>query len=142
MTNQEPAPWSFTPVLGRNQQQRAQDIVAGLNTHNPDSVEVFRIEGQPQSDFYLTSITQNITAVLPPSGCQYALQSIEDKGEQLHPAELVPWYGAAVDHASGFDMKLRQECPGQPPTPRTIRVIAIPSGMGGYWAEAALYAQP
>jgi hypothetical protein len=23
-------------------------------------------------------------------------------------------------------------------TPRTIRVIAIPGGMGGYWAEAAL----
>ena len=66
------------------------------------------------------------------------LVGVEDKGEQEHPAALPPWYGDASQHARGFDMKLLQLCPGQHPKPRTIRVIAIPSGMGGYWAEAAL----
>jgi hypothetical protein len=49
----------------------------------------------------------------------------------------VPWFSGR-SQARGFDMKLQQLCPGQQPKPRTIRVIAIPSGMGGYWAEAAL----
>jgi len=66
------------------------------------------------------------------------LVGVEDKGEQEHPAALPPWYGDASQHAWGFDMKLQQLCPGQQPTLRTIRVIAIPGGMGGYWAEAAL----
>jgi hypothetical protein len=38
-------------------------------------------------------------------------------------------------------MNLQQLCPGRPPTSRIIRVVAIPSGMGGYWAEAALFNQ-
>jgi len=80
-------------------------------------------------------ISQNIAAVFPPPGCNYTLLSIEDMGQQ-DPAD-VPWFKGA-SQARGFDMKLDQLCPGQQPTPRTIRVIAIPSGMGGYWAEAAL----
>ena len=120
------------------QKKAAQSIVAGLNTHDPDSVDLFRIDGQPQTPAYLTAVTANITAVLPLPGCRYALTGTEDRGPQ-DPA-AVPWYHPS--QARAFDMKLEQQCPGQASTPRTIRVVAIPSGMGGYWAEAALYPQP
>jgi hypothetical protein len=125
----------YTP---KRQEEAAKAIVAGLNTRNPDNVELLRFDGQPESDVVNMAIAENVTAVLPAHGCQYALVSIEDKGEQEHPADLVPWYSKSVRHAWGFDMKLQQLCPTQQPTPRTIRVIAIPSGMGGGWAEAAL----
>lgn len=121
------------------QEDAAKRIVAGLNTRNPDNVELLRFDGQPESDVTNKAIAENITAVLPAPGCQYTLASIEDEGEQEHPADLVPWYSKAVDHGWGFDMNLQQRCPAQQPTPRTIRVIAIPSGMGGFWAAAALW---
>jgi hypothetical protein len=134
-TTEHENPYPMKDYYGTEQQQHAaEDVVAGLNSRNPDNVELFRIDGQPESAAYATAITQNITAVLPPLGCRYTLVGTEDKGEQ-DPAD-VPWYHPG--QARGFDMKLQQICPGQPPTPRTIRVIAIPSGMGGYWAEAAL----
>jgi hypothetical protein len=120
----------YTPEI---QEEAAKAIVAGLNTRNLDRVELMHSD----SDAPDMAIAGNITAVLPAPGCQYALVSIEDKGEQEHPADLVPWY-TGVEHARGFDMKLQQLCPTQQPTPHTIRVIAIPEGMGGFWAEAAL----
>ncbi|OBC01100.1 hypothetical protein A5784_02510 [Mycobacterium sp. 852013-50091_SCH5140682] len=125
----------YTPAM---QEKAAGAIVSALNTRNPDNVDLLRFHGHPENDVTNKTITENITAVLPPPGCQYALVSVEDKGDQEHPATLVPWYAKAVEHARAFDMQLQQLCPGQQSTPRTIRVIAIPSGMGGYWAEAAL----
>jgi hypothetical protein len=125
----------YTP---ERQEEAAKAIVAGLNTRNPDNVWALRFHGHPESDGDNMAIAENITAVLPPPGCQYTLVSIEDKGEQEHPADLVPWYSTIAEHAWGFDMKLQQLCPGQQPTPHTIRVIAIPGGMGGFWASAAL----
>jgi hypothetical protein len=132
-------PYPMKAYTSDVQEKAAKGIVAGLNTHNPDKVELFRIDGQPESDAYSRAITANIVAVLPPPNCQYGLVGIEDKGEQ-DPAP-VSWY-SRPSRARGFDMKLQQICPGKGPTPRTIRVIAIPSGMGGYWAEAALVEQP
>jgi hypothetical protein len=125
----------YTPTT---QEKAAKAIVAGLNTGNPDNVELLRFDGHPESEVTNKAIAENITAVLPSPGCQYTLLGIEDKGDQEHPAALVPWYASVVEHARGFDMKLQQLCPGHQPTTRTVRVIAIPSGMGGYWAEAAL----
>jgi hypothetical protein len=127
----------YTPEV---QEKAAQGIVAGLNTGNPDNVWLLRFDGHPELDAENALIRANITAVLPDPGCRYVLAGIEDKGEQEHPAELVPWYANTVEHAWGFDIKLHQLCPGQQPTPRTIRVIAIP-GLAGYWAEAALREQ-
>ncbi|WP_445168397.1 hypothetical protein ACTXG7_03130 [Mycolicibacterium sp. Dal123E01] len=121
------------------QQTAAQSIVAGLNTRNPVNVDLMRDHsGNADREADNARITQNIAAALPPPGCQYSLLSIEDRGEQ-DPAD-VPWFGGA-SRARGFDMKLQELCPEESPTPRTIRVIAIPSGMGGYWAEAALKEQ-
>lgn len=121
------------------QQKAAQAIVAGLNTHNPDDVELIRNSGgEPDRATDNARITENIAAVLPQPGCRYSLIGVEDMGEQ-DPA-AVPWFHPS--QARGFDMHLQQLCPGQPPTPHTIRVIAIPSGMGGNWAQAALYPRP
>ncbi|TXH15271.1 MAG: hypothetical protein E6R06_33270 [Mycobacterium sp.] len=120
------------------QEKSANAIVAGLNSGNPDDVDLMRNHsGNADREADNARITANIEAVLPPPGCRYELEGIEDKGEQ-DPA-AVPWFGGPT-HARGFDMKLRQLCTGGPPTQRTIRVIAIPSGMGGYWAAAALQA--
>lgn len=132
--NEDVNPYPMKDYNAETQQKAAQSIVAGLNTHNPDNVDLFRIDGQPDSDTYLKAVTANITAVLPAPECQYVLNGVTDQGQQ-DPA-AVPWYRPS--RARGFDMKLQQLCAGQQPTPRTIRVIAIPSGMGGYWAEAAL----
>ena len=126
----------YTP---QDEEKAAQAIVAGLNTHNPDRVDLTRNHsGDPDREADNARIADNIRAVLPPPGCQYALVNVEDKGEQ-DPAQ-VPWF-SGPRHAWGFDMHLRQLCPGQPPTPRIIRVIAI-AGMGGYWTKAALYDEP
>jgi hypothetical protein len=151
----------YTPAV---QEEAAQGIVAGLNTGNPDNVWLTRFDRWPEwdakhalSEARNALIRANITAVLPDPGCRYVLDGVEDKGEQEHPADLVPWstkgqqehlaepvpwYEKVVDHAWGFDMKLRQLCPGQQPTPRAIRVIAIASEGTGYWVEAALQEQP
>jgi hypothetical protein len=119
------------------QQRAAQSIVAGLNTRDPIKVDLIRNHsGNPDREADNARITDNISAVLPQPGCEYALAAVEDEGRQ-DPA-LVPWF-SGPHQARGFDMKLRQLCPGRQPAPLTIRVIAIPSGMGGYWAEAALY---
>lgn len=130
----------YTPA---DQKAAAQQIVAGLNTGNPDNVHLMRNHsGNPDRESDNAAIRANIAAVLPAPGCRYVLDAVEDKGEQEQPADLVPWYANALGHAWGFDMKLRQLCPGQQTTPRTIRVISIPSGMGGYWAEASLQKKP
>jgi hypothetical protein len=128
---------TYTPDV---QEKAAKGIVARLNTHNPDNVELMRNHsGDLDREADNAQIAKNIAAVLPPPGCEYTLVGIEDKGEQTPAA--VPWF-SGPSQARGFDMKLQQICPGKGPTPRTIRVIAIPSGMGGYWAEAALIEQP
>ncbi|MCG5432011.1 hypothetical protein LV457_06865 [Mycobacterium sp. MYCO198283] len=127
----------YTPDV---QQEAARKIVAGLNTGNPDRVQLVRYHGRPEYEAPNAAIKANITAVLPAPGCRYVLDAVEDKGEQAHPADLVPWYAKSVEHAWGFDMRLQQQCPGRQPTSRTIRVIAI-AGIGGYWAEAALREQ-
>jgi hypothetical protein len=127
-------PYPMKDYTAETQGKVAKGIVAGLNTHDPNKVSLFFIDGQPESDTYRKALTDNIGAALPPPDCQYTLIGIEDQGKQ-DPA-AVPWYHPSQAH--GFDMKLQQLCPGQQPKPRTIRVIAIPSGMGGYWAEAAL----
>jgi hypothetical protein len=44
----------------------------------------------------------------------------------------VPWFNGP-EHAWGFDTNLQQLCSGQQPTPH-----AIPEGMSGFWAKAAL----
>jgi hypothetical protein len=125
----------YTP---HDEEKAAKAIIAGLNTRNPDNVELLRFHGHPKDDVANQAIAENITAVLPPPGCQYVLVGIEDKVAQDHPAALVPWYRSVVEHAWGFDMNLRQLCSGHQPTPRTVRVIAIDAGWAGYWAEAAL----
>jgi hypothetical protein len=132
-------PYPMKDYNAQTQKTAANGIVAGLNTHDPDNVELMRNHsGNPDREADNARITKNIAAVLPAPGCEYVLVGVEDKGEQ-DPA-AVPWFSGPT-RARGFDMRLRHLCPGRQPTPRTLRVIAIPSGMGGYWAEAALLEQ-
>ncbi len=129
-------PYPMKDYNNETQEKAAKRLVEGLNTHDPDSVKLMRNHsGNPDREADNARITKNIAAVLPPPSCEYGLVGIEDKGQQ-DPA-AVPWF-SGPSQARGFDMKLQQLCLGQPPKSRTIRVIAIPSGMGGYWAEAAL----
>jgi hypothetical protein len=135
-TTESVSRYPMKDYTAETQEKAAKSIVAGLNTHNPDNVDLMRNHsGDPDRDADNAQITENIAAVLPSAGCRYNLASIEDQGEQDPGA--VPWFSGPTQ-ARGFDMKLQQLCLGQAPTPRTIRVIAIPSGMGGYWGEAAL----
>lgn len=120
------------------QKRAAESLVAGLNSHDPANVKLVRFDDYPDKDAADKAIDANIAAALPPPDCSYVLVGVDDEGE--HDPDGARWY--QPQHAWGFDMNLEQQCPGTPSTPRTIRVIAIPSGMGGLWAEAALYPQP
>ena len=131
-------PYPMKDYAPARQEKAAAAIVAGLNSRDPDNVELMHNHsGNPDRSADNARIAENITAVLPPPGCQYTLVGVEDRGEQ--DVSTVPWF--TPSGARGFDMNLQQRCPGRQPMPRTIRVIAIPSGMGGYWAEAALFNQ-
>jgi hypothetical protein len=79
-------------------------------------------------------IDQNIEAAMPPPRYHYVLDSVRDRGDQ--GVQILPWFGPHPTRR--FDMLIQQECPGQPAVPRTIGLIAIPSDIGGYWAEASL----
>jgi hypothetical protein len=137
-TTEDDNPYPMKDDSPARQEKAATAIVAGLNSRDPDNVDVIRNHsGNPDRAADNALIAENITAVLPLPGCQYTLVGVEDRGEQ--DVSAVPWF--APSQARGFDMNLQQLCPGRPPTSRIIRVVAIPSGMGGYWAEAALFNQ-
>lgn len=53
------------------QEKAAKAIVAGLNTGNPDNVELLRFDGHPESEVTNKAIAENISAVLPSPGYQY-----------------------------------------------------------------------
>jgi hypothetical protein len=121
------------------QNDAAHSIVAGLNTHDVKKVELLRnTSAVPDAAADNAQIDQNIGAAMPPAGCSYTLESVTDRGSLGE--QTLPW--ASAHQTWRFDMHLQQNCPGQAPAPRTIGVLATPSGMGGYWAEAALVVEP
>ena len=127
---------SYTP---QREHQAAQSIIDGLNTRNPKNVPLLRnTSAVPDADADNAQIDANVTAAMPPVGCQYALSSVADRGDQ--GVQKLPWF--SPHETWRFDMTVRQICPGGANTDRTIGVLAIPSGMGGYWAEASLIAGP
>lgn len=117
------------------QEKAARAIVDGLNSRDPQNVDLLRnTSAVPDAELDNAAITENITQAMPQPGCEYYLTSVKDMGEV--DASAVPWFTS--DRARGFDMQLQQNCHGTQSMSRTIRVTAIPSGMGGYWAEASL----
>ncbi|MDX1874548.1 hypothetical protein SBI67_20705 [Mycolicibacterium sp. 120266] len=126
----------YTP---ERQQEAAESIVAGLNTHDPKNVPLLRnASAVPDADADNAQINANIIAATPPSGCHYTVASVTDRGDQ--GVQKLPWF--SPHETRRFDMTVHQICPGQSEVERTIGVLAIPSGMGGYWAEASLVVNP
>lgn len=126
----------YTP---ERQQEAAESIVAGLNTHDPKNVPLLRnTSAVPDADADNAQINANISAAMPPSGCHYTVASVTDRGDQ--GVQKLPWF--SPHETRRFDMNVHQICPGQAEVERTIGVLAIPSGMGGYWAEASLVVNP
>lgn len=121
------------------QQRAAESIVTGLNTGNPKNVPLLRNTSTvPDADVDNAQINANITAAMPPAGCRYTLASVTDRGDQ--GVQKLPWF--SPHETRRFDMTVHQICAGRPDVERTIGVLAIPSGMGGYWAEASLVVNP
>jgi hypothetical protein len=126
----------YTP---QRQQAAAESIVAGLNTHDPKNVPLLRnTSAVPDADADNAQINANIIAAMPPPGCRYTVASVADRGDQ--GVQKLPWF--SPHETRRFDMTVHQICPGQTDVERTIGVLAIPSGMGGYWAEASLVVNP
>lgn len=117
------------------QEEAARSIVDGLNSRDAKNVDLLRNHSDvPDAPADNAQIDQNIEAAMPPPGCHYVLDSVRDRGDQ--GIQQLPWF--SPHQSRRFDMLIQQVCPGKPTVPRTIGVIAIPSGMGGYWAEASL----
>lgn len=122
----------YTP---QRQQEAAESIVAGLNTHDPKNVPLLRnTSAVPDADADNAQINANIAAAMPPPECRYTVASVTDRGDQ--GVQKLPWF--SPHETRRFDIAVHQICPGQKDVERAIGVLAIPSGMGGYWAEASL----
>jgi len=100
----------------QKQQEWAERLVAGLNTHDVNQIPVLRSNGQ------LTSgQRETIEAAMPGTGCSYELRSVDDRGEQGRRS--VP--GLPNDNSTyRFDMTVDERCSATIRT-RVLGVMAI-----------------
>lgn len=125
------------PYAPEKQHERAEALVAALNSRDPARVELFRNHSAvPQAPADNARIDRNIKAAMPSPGCHYVLDSVHDDGEQ--GPQNVGWMDKGMVETYRYDMLVREICPDRSPIPVKIGVIAVPSGMGGYWSDAAL----
>ena len=105
------------------QQEWADRIVAGLNTHDAEQVPVLRLKGG-------LSVEQraSIDAAMPATGCRYELAAVQDRGEQR--GQQVPGLSTAAS-TYRFDATVEERCPGQSLRTRELGVVAIAEV--GYW---------
>ncbi|MBB4856670.1 hypothetical protein HNP40_004093 [Mycobacteroides chelonae] len=112
-------------------QERAQQLVSGLNQHDPASVGLRRNSAStPEAAKDNAQLDRLIQSALPLPGCNYALDSVVDRGDQ---GEKTFSWGTVPTHR--FDMHLTEHCPGKVPLSRLIGVISRPAE-GAHWAEA------
>lgn len=121
------------PGLGKfgpqEQREKAEELVAGLNTGDLGKVSVARDSWSAEAE---AAQNRTIEAAMPSPGCRYTLKSVVDRGEQ--GVERVP--GATSETRTyRFDMVVDEQCPGQQPRQRTIGVIAAANM--GYWNPMA-----
>lgn len=122
------------PYLPDNQQQRAQDLVAALNSRDPRKLQLLRnTSAAPDAPDNL-QLDRLIVAAFPLPDCRYALDSVRDRGEQ--GAMDISWVSSDT-RTYRYDMLITENCPGRAPLHRVIAVIAVPY-MGGYWTDASL----
>lgn len=105
------------------QQQWADRLVTGLNTHDAEQVPVLRLKGG-------ISVEQraSIDAAMPARGCIYELASVKDRGKQR--GQQVPGLPSATS-TYRFDATVEERCPGQSLRTRELGVVAIAEM--GYW---------
>lgn len=105
------------------QQEWADRLVAGLNTHDAEQVPVLRLKGG-------LSVEQrdSIDAAMPATGCRYELAAVQDRGEQR--GQQVPGLSTAAS-TYRFDATVEERCPGQSLRTRELGVVAIAEV--GYW---------
>ncbi|MCB9441102.1 MAG: hypothetical protein H6523_12750 [Mycolicibacterium sp.] len=104
------------------QQEWAERLVAGLNTHDAAQVPVLHIHGHLSNDQQGT-----IEAAMPAPGCRYALLSVQDRGEQ--GKQQVPGLDAEKS-TYRFDMTVEEQCSASYQS-RVLGVVAIAEM--GYW---------
>lgn len=111
-------------------QATAQTSVNQLNGGDPTKVELARMAprlNDPTTSKYNAQLDRLATAALPLRGCNYALASVTDRGQQdTHPN---PKYR--------FDMNIVEHCPDNVQFQRLIGVIATP-GDRGHWRPARI----
>lgn len=105
------------------QWERAQQLVAGLNTGDVEQVPVLRAGGRLSA-----AQARTVEAAMPAAGCRYNLVSVSDRG--VKPRHHVPGLkGENSTHR--FDMTVEQRCSTGAPRPRTIGVVAVAEM--GFW---------
>lgn len=104
------------------QQDWAERLVTGLNTHDVNQVPVLRANGQ------LSGAQRNtVESAMPAPGCHYELLSVDDRGEQGRR----PIPGLSNENSTyRFDMTVNEQCPA---TTR-VRVLGVMSiAEMSYW---------
>lgn len=105
------------------QQEWADRLVAGLNTHDAEHVPVLRLKGELSPEQ-----RDSIDAAMPETGCAYELEAVQDRGEQR--GQQVPGLPSAAS-TYRFDATVEERCPGQASRTRELGVVAIAEM--GYW---------
>lgn len=105
------------------QQDWAERLVAGLNTHDSEKVPIGRINGKQ-----LSVQKRTVEAAMPAPGCRYEVVSVEDRGEQA-PHDVPGLTGQRSTYR--FDMTVEEACTGRQTQTRNIGVMAVAEM--GYW---------
>lgn len=105
------------------QQEWADRLVAGLNTHDVQQVPVLRLKGGLS-----TEQRASIDAAMPATSCMYELAAVQDRGEQR--GQQVPGL-SSVASTYRFDATVEERCPGQASRTRELGIVAIAEM--GYW---------
>ncbi|MGV0625328.1 hypothetical protein [Mycolicibacter minnesotensis] len=124
------------PYTAEHQQQRAHALIDGLNSRDPEQVELFSVNDDEAAPAR-ARIARNIKAAMPNPGCRYVLDSVHDRGEQGR--QNVGWLGTTEQQrylTYRYDLLITEVCPKAKPIPLRIGVTAIYGD--GDWADAAL----
>lgn len=105
------------------QQEWADRLVAGLNTHDAEQVPLLLLKGglSPEQ-------RDSIDAAMPATDCTYELAAVQDRGQQR--GQQVPGVSSAAS-TYRFDATVEERCPGQASRTRELGVVAIAEM--GYW---------
>lgn len=112
----------------------AQSLVEGLNRRDPGILaSAHWSDDLPDAAARNAAFDRMIVAAMPLSGCQYAIDNVQDRGRQ--PDRMYPW--GATAPVWRYDVKVWEKCPDRRPVYLVIGVLAVP-GPGAHWVDTAL----